>query len=428
MSAMNKILEFLASVAGPVGPIVRNRWRLLAALAAAGAALGVGTAVLASPGHTTSSAVLVPGTHDPSELRTEARIATSSAVLDRAADVLGWGVPGAGLRDAVSADTVDGNVIEIAATADTPEKARQLADAVAHSYVTFAARFVGPSVTGQVGAATRVVINEAPLPTGTAAPVWSFGAAGAALFFVAGVLGHLVAARADRRVDDEQEMAAALDSPIVVGVDVPRDTLSMPRGWLGRQVGAERPWTRRRVLPTRASEQYARYRRALAAVPGDGGSPHQLVIVIPAGDTTARRAADRLAMVAEAEAQPRAVKVRVAAVSADRPSLRGNGGVPALVVVSAGTRTAWQLVCLAEACGESGHDVVGAVLAHPVAPDLPRRTGRNAPARATPLPHRAPRRRGRPPATVTPPRIARIAECRAEPVPLKHRYRGVASG
>ncbi|MER6800476.1 exopolysaccharide biosynthesis protein, partial [Amycolatopsis mediterranei] len=62
--------------------------------------------------------------------------------------------------------------------------------------------------------------------------------------------------------------------------------------------------------------------------------------------------------------------------SPDRPTVpdaTASSGV--LVVLGAGTRTAWQLVQLAEACTDGGQEIVGAVLTHAVRPGEPEKPG-----------------------------------------------------
>ncbi len=120
-----------------IGQIVRRRWRLLAVLAAVGALLGAGASLLFSPGYESASSILLQGPRDEEVLLTEAQIATSSVVLDRTAAALGWDVTGAGLRGPVSAEVVDGNVIEIRGSAESPERAQQLTDRVTQEYVSF---------------------------------------------------------------------------------------------------------------------------------------------------------------------------------------------------------------------------------------------------------------------------------------------------
>jgi len=126
-----------------IGQIVRRRWRLLAALAAVGALLGVGASLLLSPGYESASRVLLQGPRDEEELLTEAQIAMSSVVLDRTAAALGWDVTGAGLRDSVSAEVLDGNVIEIKGAAGSAERAQRLTDQVTREYVTYSSELVG---------------------------------------------------------------------------------------------------------------------------------------------------------------------------------------------------------------------------------------------------------------------------------------------
>ncbi|MDG4861166.1 Wzz/FepE/Etk N-terminal domain-containing protein, partial [Streptomyces sp. T-3] len=127
-----------------IGRIIRRRWRLLAVLAVVGALVGYGASVVFPPRYTTSASVLLPGAWEERELLTQAQIATSSVVVDRAAATLGWpGTDGTELRDQVSAKAAGGNIIKISGTADTPERAQQLSDQMAKQYVTFAARIVG---------------------------------------------------------------------------------------------------------------------------------------------------------------------------------------------------------------------------------------------------------------------------------------------
>ncbi|MCA1673008.1 MAG: hypothetical protein LC799_12705 [Actinobacteria bacterium] len=108
-----------------IGQIVRSRWRLLAVLAAVGALLGVGASLLFSPGYESTSSVLLQGSQGEEDLLTEAQIATSSVVLDRTAAALGWDVTGEDLRGMVTAEVLDGNVIEVGGLAESPDRAQQ---------------------------------------------------------------------------------------------------------------------------------------------------------------------------------------------------------------------------------------------------------------------------------------------------------------
>jgi len=267
-----------------IGRMLRRRWRLLATLALVGALVGYGTSVLFPPRYTASASVLLPGQWEERELLTQVEVATSSTVVDRAATALDWrGVSGTDLRDRVSAKASDGNIIKISGTADSPQRAQQLSDQVAQQFVTFAARVSGGSTdsaaaTGaealrkQVKETSRrisdlakaadpgqtvesvqartaleslrtsledamqkldqadpstnkagmVVMGPAPRPTGEEPPTRvQLVGGGALLFFLLAVIGHLVAARMNRRLRTEPEIAAALGSAVLGPVDVP---------------------------------------------------------------------------------------------------------------------------------------------------------------------------------------------------------------
>ncbi|MFC5903659.1 Wzz/FepE/Etk N-terminal domain-containing protein [Streptomyces zhihengii] len=266
-----------------IGRIIRRRRRLLTVLAVVGALVGYGTSLLLPPRYTTSASVLLPGAWEERELLTQAEIATSSVVVDRAAAALDWsGTDGVELRERVTAQTADGNIVKISGTADSPERAQQLADQVARQFVSFAARIAGDGTdpeavggpealrqmvvqtsrritelaedsTGQsvesvqtrtelaklrtalqeavrkldeadpaADQADMVVMGPAARPTGEAPPTRiQLVAGGALLFFLVAVVGHLTAARMSRRLRTEAEIAAALGSASLGTVDVP---------------------------------------------------------------------------------------------------------------------------------------------------------------------------------------------------------------
>jgi hypothetical protein len=431
-----------------IGRILRRRWRLLAVLTVVGALVGYGTSVLFPPRYTASASVLLPGQWDERALLTQAEIATSSAVVDRAAATLGWtGVSGGELRDRVSATAADGNIIKISGTADTPERAQRLSDQVAQQFVTFAARIAGDSTdpgaaTGPEAlrqkvaetnlritdlanaadpgrtvesvqarteleklrtalqeamkkldqanpAATKagmVVMGPAARPTGEAPPTrMQLIVAGALLFFLLAVIGHLTAARVNRRLRTEPEIAAALGSTLLATVDVPGEwPAHRPKGrgpgaWIRRLLGVDTRWD----IPTpRMSDDEAgrrlRYRRVCARLRDQLLAPRRLLVVVPDGDEIARRAAGQL--VAEAKSGP---LLRVVGVSVSQPMVPDRDTESgALVVLSAGSWTAEELAGIAEACADAGHEVVGVVIAGTVRA-RPTRTAGHPPDNAT---------------------------------------------
>ncbi|AZQ38389.1 polysaccharide biosynthesis protein [Streptomyces cyaneochromogenes] len=434
-----------------IGRIIRRRRRLLTILALVGALVGYGTSLLFPPRYTTSASVLLPGAWEERELLTQAEVATSSVVVDRAAATLGWtGVGGSELRDRVSAEAADGNIIKISGTADTPKRAQQLSDQVAKEFVAFAARIAGDgtdpeaeapealrkrveetsrritdlaeaadpgrtveSVQGRAelaklrttlqeamdkleqadpatNEANMVVMGPAARPTGEAPPTRTqLIVAGALLFFLVAVVGHLAAARVSRRLRTEPEIAAALGSALLGTVDVLDERTAHrpedrdPRAArIRRLLGVDIRWD----IPTpqfsgdEAGRQI-RYRRVCARLRDQLPAPRRLLVVVPDGDEIARRAAGQLAV--EAERDP---LLRVVGVSVSQPMVpdRDNeSGV--LVALSAGSWTAEELAGIAEACADAGHEVVGAVVAGSVRARPTRSAGRLPEGAAPPI-------------------------------------------
>ncbi|MGW0470742.1 Wzz/FepE/Etk N-terminal domain-containing protein [Streptomyces coeruleorubidus] len=433
-----------------IGRILRRRRRLLAVLAVVGALFGYGTSLVFPPRYTTSASVLLPGQWEERELLTQVDVATSSTVVDRAAAALGWtGVSGAELRDRVTAEAADGNIIKISGTADTPERAQRLSDQVARHFVEFAARIAGGGTDAEVATepealrkkveetnrritdlanaagpgqtvesvqgrtaleklrtsleqamtkldeadpatskAGMVVMGPAARPTGEAPPTRTqLIVAGALLFFLLAVIGHLAAARMNTRLRTEPEIAAALGSALLGTVDVPEEHSGthrpedrVPRARIRRLLGLDTRWD----LPTPPSSRdeagrRIRYRRVCARLRDRTPAPGRLLVVVPDGDETARRAAGQL--VAEADGDP---LLRVVEVSVDRPIVPDRDTESgALVVLSAGSRTAEELAGIAEACADGRHEVVGVVVAGTVRIRPTRSAGR-PPDDATP--------------------------------------------
>lgn len=411
-----------------IGRIIRRRRRLLALLVVVGALVGFGTSLLFPPRYTTSASVLLPGAWEERELVTQAEIATSSVVVDRVAAALDWtGVSGSELRDQVSAKAADGNIIKISGTADTPERAQRLADQVAQQFVTFAAQITGDSTDPEAAApealrqmvvqtsrriteladeagpgqtvesvqtrtelsklrtalqeainkldqtdpaatqADMVVMGPAARPAGEAPPTRiQLVVAGALLFFLLAVVGHLTAARMSRRLRTEPEIAAALGSTLLGTVDVPgerpahRPESRGSRARIRRLLGVDVRWDvpAPQTSGDEASRQI-RYRRVCARVRDRLPAPRRLLVVVPDGDEIARLAAGQL--VAEAEGDP---LLRVVEVSASQPMVPDRDNESgALVVVSAGSWTAGELAGIADACADAKHEVVGIILA-----------------------------------------------------------------
>ena len=280
-----------------VGQVFRRRWRLLIVFAMLGAVAGAGASVLLSPGYETSTDVLLEGTRQADELKTQAEVATSSVVLDRSADALRWGLTGPELAKQVTAAVSDGNVIAVTANASTPEKAQQLADRVAHEYVAFSTQLAsdtadasahlaqeqqdalrdqikatnnyitqlhnranGPGVESvQVrtqlesvrselneamttlaesqNSASRtniVVMGPAERPVAPASPtLLQLSVGGALLAVLIAVFAHLMSARSDRRLHNDGDIGAALGTTVLGSLTVPAERQSTRQSGLG---------------------------------------------------------------------------------------------------------------------------------------------------------------------------------------------------
>ncbi|MEU6118659.1 Wzz/FepE/Etk N-terminal domain-containing protein [Streptomyces sp. NPDC047117] len=440
-----------------IGRILRRRWRLLAVLTVLGAVAGYGASLVFPPRYTASAPVLLPGQWEERELLTQVDIATSSSVVDLAAAKLDRrDISRDELRERVTAKAADGNIITISGTADTPARAQQLSDQVAQQFVGFATRIAGGSTDPDAATGTEalrqkvvetnrritdlaeaadpgrtvesvqartsleklrtsleeamtkldeadpandkagmVVMGPAARPTGAAPPTrMHLIAAGALLFFLLSVVGHLVAVRMNRRLRTEAEITAALGSALLGTVDVPVDELGDVReerrahrseghglrARLRSLLGVDTRWDV--PAPPGSGDEAGRrirYRRVCARLLDELPAPRRLLVVVPEGDEIARRAAGQLA----AETQ-NALLLRVVEVAVDRPIVPDRDTESgALVVLSAGSWTAEELAGLAEACADARHEVVGTVVAGPVRA-RPTRSAGDLPDNATP--------------------------------------------
>ncbi|MDQ0377642.1 GumC domain-containing protein [Amycolatopsis thermophila] len=411
-----------------IGRILRRRWRVLAALAVLGALVGAGASLLFSPGYQTTSNVLLQGSPDSSELMTEARVATSSVVLDRTAQALAWGVSGPDLLKSVSAGAADGNIVVITAEADTPEKAQQLADQVAKEYVNYSAQLLGSAADAasqirqeqadalrrqvqetndtitdlsrrvqgvtvesvevrtqletlrtslteamakldQLGGngrqAQTVVMGSAERPSAPAAPTMThFVGGGAIVFFLLGVLGHLIGSRVDRRLRDESEIAAAVGGPLLGSVDVPATAEHAPPAagghWWSKLLKTDEPWNLPELNASAdPASREIRYRRVLSRLGDSSGVFPRVLVLVTEDDPVARSAVSQLVAAGRGE-RP---ELRVAVVDPERPTVPDdNDSAGVLVVVTSGSRTGWELVGLTEAAADAGQRVLGAVV------------------------------------------------------------------
>lgn len=468
---------------------MRTRWRLLLAIAALGAVIGGAASLLWPPAYESASQVLVQGDPDEALVRSEAQVAMSLAVLDRAAAGLNWGMDGSGLRDSVTAAVADGNVIEIKAKADTPDRARQLAEQVTQQYVAFSTDILTKSVSapgnvlaprrdslqkqvtdlnrriselqGSVGvldatnpqgataraelqqlssnrtdavkelsdldariakaqaqaatsAAIFTVIERPVTPRAPVTPTrLELVAAGAGIADVLGVFVLVGLRRADRRLRRASDIAAALGAPVLGTVQAPVEVpvRLVTNGSRNGHDGGVRRHLRQQRLRNGApwngaqSLEHVRYRRVLALLQKAPHKSIRLLVIVADNDELASRAVGRLAVAAAAGSQgvsvvtdspslaetvkafvptdhagqatinvdiitsadhtrsAHATVLKIVSVDAARPTVPDCDDVSAaLLVVTSGTRTAWELLAIAEACHDAGHAVKGTLI------------------------------------------------------------------
>ncbi|MBK1784119.1 exopolysaccharide biosynthesis protein [Prauserella cavernicola] len=212
-----------------------------------------------------------------------------------------------------------------------------------------------------------VVMGPAPVPVSLASPTMpQFIGGGVLVFLLLGVFGQLLAIRSDKRLRTEDDIAGALGAPVLGMLDEPVGTATHrdATGWtrLRGLVWDDQPLDLAPVLLTGDEQsRNLRVRRILAKLP-----EHERVLVLAADDDAgAQAAAARLVTTAErGPGGPRAT-VRVVDVSAGRPTVPDPSEADGvLVMLTAGSRTGWELVGIAEACADAGHRVVGAVVTY----------------------------------------------------------------
>lgn len=399
--------------------LLRKRWRLLIAVTAAGTLAGAAASYALSPGYESTSQVLFRSDLEESAIDVQAQLVTSSTVLDRVAVTLGWDATGADLRDDIAADGKDGGLIEITGAAATPQLAQELANQVATEYVDFTTSLIATTdgasaqlraeqiealrrqveaandridrlhgiaerddqtlgtvrvrtqleslrkdlseamsdlteATAATGSEKPLILGPASLPTTKAAPTLAhLAVGGGGVGFLLGGFGLLLAARSDTRLRDTGEIGAALGVPVTGTVAVTNTLTRQPR------------WSRsQRSEPPLSLEMERRYLDVLNSLTTDDEA-RKLLLVAATDDPVARRAVARLAMAAGKD-ESRCTVRRVAHINPAEPNLEADDdSSAALLVLSAGSRTGWELLDIAMACVVAGHPLAGAVVARP---------------------------------------------------------------
>lgn len=399
-----------------------RRYKVLVILVCmVGLGLGAAYTVLRPPLLSSSAQVELPSSKF---IQTQALIATSAPVLTQAAAQLGETVPVATLRARVSVSTGTANVLEITAKGATATQAKDIANAVAKSYLAYVGpggQFPGQKVTGVLFAATFAIGKVTTTHVLDAVYGLLIGAIG-------GVVIAMALSNTDKRLRERDEIADAIGVPVLASIPVqhPTDTA----GWLklldGYDPEVVHAWSLRKALRhlgltdfrgsssanaslaviSLASDrgalslgpQLAAFAASLgiptALVIGPQQDPHVTATLVAACRVTATTPSGRRfnmrVSASDDEAPGRgpatALTIVVCVVDGKAPTLAGAMRTTATVLgVTAGKVTAEQLARVAVATATDGRDLAGILVADPDPTDLT--TGR------LPQPDRESRRR-----------------------------------
>ena len=259
------------------------------------------------------------------------------------------------------------------------------------------------ALDASLGASSSTIIELATRPDAPASPTLIECIIGGALALVLlGLIAHVVALRTDRRLRSADDIAAACGAPVLGSVEAAVPSQGRP-SLLGRLLHDNRQWAYT-ALPVAEDDRSreARYQRILRRI--ESGSRRPALLVVRADDDpVAGGAVIELAISAAAGREPVAlvtedeeltaraaaaatgghrivagptfpdagpasilVDVRIAVARPIIPDIGPTDG--ALLLITMGSRTAWELAAVAGACFDAGQLVRGAVVLAPTGP------------------------------------------------------------
>jgi len=199
---------------------LRKRWIVIVALTVIGAGVAYGVAQLATPLYRSTSSLFVSSesgnstsdllqgsTYSQNLVQSYTQLATMPAVLQPVIDQLGLDMTSTELGRSVTAQSpLDTVIIEITATDETPERATQIADAVALSLSNVASELSPKDALGQPSVSLRQV-STAAVPRFPFFPsTLLFVAAGAAMGFALAAVYALLRQLLNKRLRDADEV------------------------------------------------------------------------------------------------------------------------------------------------------------------------------------------------------------------------------
>lgn len=371
-----------------------------------GMAAGVAFTLIRPPMLASKVLVVVPSTRF---IQTQVVIAGSDPVLLAAGQSLHPPINVEMLHHRVSVASVTTSVLEITGLGKTARQAQDIADAVAHSYVTFVRSPGNPGgkISAQVLESATPAIG--PTLTARAAETGGLGALGGA---VIGIIIVAAMGRTDRRLRERDEIAAAIGAPVLASVPVarPSDTSGWAKLLENYDPTLVHAWSLRQALRqlgvidgrsgTGASVSVAVVslssdRRALALGPqlaifaSSLGIPTTLVVAaqrerdptsalsaactMTASATSGRPSRLRFAVGDSGQGDrfaSAALTVIIDVVDSRDPKLtRSTSAMSRVLAVSAGAATAEQLARAGVSVTAEGAEIAGVLIANPLASD-----------------------------------------------------------
>jgi capsular polysaccharide biosynthesis protein len=226
--------------------IVRRHKRIVIIAAVLGFVGGVAFTVLRPPLLQSEAQVMLP-TGAGKYIGTQAVIAGSDPVLQAAGQQLSPPMSVQALRARVQTKGLTSNIIAIKAEGATAAQARNTANSVAGSYISYVNHVITPGGTMQA----TVILSATPA-TGTSLPsrLLLVGGLGALLGAVIGAIIALAIGRSDRRLRERDEIADTIGVPVLASIPVahPADAA----GWTSLleeyKPGAVPAWSLRKAL------------------------------------------------------------------------------------------------------------------------------------------------------------------------------------
>ncbi len=201
--------------------LVRRYLTVVGIMAALGLLLGTGYTELNRPLHASNALVVLPSSTHSNTTSTDTAIAGSDPVLVKALPSIHPAVSLDTLRDRVEVTGLTPNVISITAQGESVAQAESAANAIAQSYVAYAASPNAPN--GQVFAQVLLRATNATTTRLTVRLIVT-AALGALVGALIGATVAVAIGRGDRRLRERDEIADAIGIPVLASVPVRHPT------------------------------------------------------------------------------------------------------------------------------------------------------------------------------------------------------------